>query len=62
MTPPTTPTTIPTRGNFLEPGLDVELDELLDGTLEDVAEVDMAEVAPGTLVRAEVADAFWTTK
>ena len=45
MTPPTVPTIIPTRGDFLEPKFDVELDELLDGTREDVAEVAEEDVA-----------------
>ena len=41
MAPPTTPTIISTKGDFLEPKF-VELDELLlDGTLEDEAEGDV---------------------
>ena len=56
MAPPTTPVIMATRGNFLEPRVvDVEWEGLLDGTLEDVA-----EVALETLVRVEVVDAFWT--
>ena len=43
MAPSATPTTIPTRGdNFLEPKFYVVLNELLDGTLEDVEEEDVA--------------------
>ena len=42
MDPPTTPTIIPTGGDFLEPKLDFELVELLNGTREDVDEEDVA--------------------
>ena len=44
MTPPTTPTIIATRlgGDLLESKFDVEIDELLDGTLEDEVEGDVA--------------------
>ena len=57
MTPPAAPTTIPTRCDLLEPKFDVELDELLDGKLEDGVELD------GTLEDVEEEDvAFWTMR
>ena len=57
MTPPATPTTIPTRCDFLEPKFDVELDEPLDGKLGDGVELD------GTLEDVEEEDVpFWTIK
>ena len=46
MTPPTTPTIIPTRGNLLEPRFEVELDDPPE---------DAEGVAPKILVREEVA-------
>ena len=51
MTPHTTPTMIPTGGDFLEPRFDVESDELPDGTLEEMVEVALAraEVAEGDI-------------
>jgi hypothetical protein len=42
MAPPATPTIIPTGGDFLGPKFDVELIELLNGTLEDAEEEDVA--------------------
>ena len=51
ITPPTTPTIIPTRGGFSEP----KFDGLLDGTLEDVEVVEVIVLGRVEVAEEEVA-------